>query len=121
MRTIKAIAYEISRDPMWKAKGNGFIGAAPYLEAMHHIEHVSDRYIAEGADDIVLRFLSNAHHYRGETARKVKAELNDLLTLSKESRATHEEVARRNRSAMPGRAKPLPEGWYGAPKGWDKV
>ena len=51
----------------------------PYLEAMLDIKSIDDDYGCEPADDIVIRFLTNAAGWRGETARRVKAELNKLL------------------------------------------
>lgn len=40
---------------------------------------MSDRYFMDGADDIVLRFLGNTNSWRGETAKRVKAELKGML------------------------------------------
>lgn len=72
-RTISAIAKEIRRD--WK---NVNYAAIPYLQAMYSMEHASDDYGADSGKSIILYFLSNASSWRGETAKRVKAELQAL-------------------------------------------
>lgn len=69
-----AIAEEIRRD--WQRP---YFGAVPYLEAMRHLVNVTDMYGADRADMIVRYFLANATTWRGETARRVKAELRSML------------------------------------------
>jgi hypothetical protein len=73
-RSLNEIAREIARDwrPVW-------FGAKPYLEAMHSLETVRDAYGADSGVSIVAYFLSNASQWRGETARRVKAELRAML------------------------------------------
>lgn len=73
-RTLNEIAIEIKRD--WKAP---YFGAVPYLEAMRSLRTVDDAYYEDSAESIVLYFLSNAKAWRGDTARRVKAELKALL------------------------------------------
>ena len=73
-RPIHEIAREISRD--WK---NVYFGAVPYLEALHSLDSIEDKYIFDTGESIVLYFLSNANTWRGETARRVKAELKGIL------------------------------------------
>jgi hypothetical protein len=73
-RTISAIATEIKE--VWK---NVYFGAVPYLNAMLRLETVNDYYGADSARDIVNYFLSNATYWRGEDARRIKKELNELL------------------------------------------
>lgn len=53
--------------------------AQPYLEAMHTLNSMQDNYIADSARSVVAYFLSNASSWRGETARRVKKELNAML------------------------------------------
>ena len=74
-RKICEVAQEIKQD--WGAKVN--YAAKPYLLAMLSLETKKDKYVAESADEIVLRFLSNAGAYRGETAKRLKAELKALI------------------------------------------
>ena len=73
-RSLSAIAADIARN--WP---NVYFGAVPYLDAMRSLDKISDRYICEDARSIVLYFLSNATTWRGEHARRIKAELKALL------------------------------------------
>ena len=73
-RPIYVIAQEIRRD--WGAKVN--FAAKPYLAAMLTLDKKSDKYGCDSADTIILYFLSNASGYRGETAKRLKAELKAL-------------------------------------------
>jgi hypothetical protein len=74
MRTLQAIAMEVERS--WP-KVN--YAARPYLDAMHTMEKVSDNYMYDSGRSIVLYFLSNASGWRGEAARRIKAELKAML------------------------------------------
>lgn len=67
------IASEIRKD--WK---NVYFGAVPYLEAMETLNSIEDDYIFDSGLSVVLYFLSNATSWRGETARRVKAELKSM-------------------------------------------
>lgn len=53
--------------------------AKPYLIAMRSLTLITDMYHLDPADEIVLRFLSNAQHWRGAHARRIKIELNKLI------------------------------------------
>lgn len=74
-RPIYDIAIEIKSD--WGEKT--YFGAKPYIQAMLNLEKVTDKYGMDDADDIIRYFLSNAKSWRGETARRVKAELKELI------------------------------------------
>lgn len=74
-RTLRAIAGEIQRD--WGDKT--YFGAVPYIKAMRGLETVNDRYGQDDAKSIVSYFLSNAKSWRGDTARRVKAELKEMI------------------------------------------
>lgn len=74
MRPLYIIAGEIRRD--WH-KPN--YGAVPYLEAMYSLDKITDRYGLDSADTVVRYFLVNAGQWRGDTARKIKAELRAML------------------------------------------
>jgi len=74
MRTISAIASEISSD--WRKP---YFGAVPYLQAMKTIGAINENYGCDTAKSVVLYFLANATSWRGENARRIKAELKDLL------------------------------------------
>ena len=74
MRLIYQIATEIRSD--WKKP---YFGAVPYLEAMYSLETVHDNFYNDSAKSVILYFLSNASTWRGETAKRVKAELKAML------------------------------------------
>jgi len=74
VRSLSVIADEITRD--WKKP---YFGAVPYLDAMHTLNRMGDSYWADSAESIVRYFLANAGTWRGETARRVKAELNAMV------------------------------------------
>lgn len=70
--------YEIAQDieqhwrPVW-------FGAVPYLEAMKQLDSIHEDYYADSAESVVLYFLANAQTWRGEDARRIKAELKAIL------------------------------------------
>lgn len=75
-RTFAEIAREIKQT--WK---NVYFGAKPYLQAMATI-NLSDKnalYLMESADTIVRYFLANATYWRGEDAKRIKAELKSMI------------------------------------------
>lgn len=76
-RPLYVIAAEIKAD--WGAKVN--FAAKPYLSAMSGLTNVSDGYGAEDGKTMVLYFLSNAGQWRGEVAKRVKAELKKMVGL----------------------------------------
>ena len=53
--------------------------AKPYLNAMFSLQDISDNYYLDSGRSVVLYFLSNAGTWRGETARRIKEELKQLL------------------------------------------
>ena len=69
--------YEIARDIKndWK---NVYIGAKPYLDAMATLDSINDNYGFDSGKMIVLYFLGNASTWRGETAKRIKAELKAM-------------------------------------------
>ena len=76
-RPLYEIAKEIRKD--WGAKVN--FAARPYLDAMATLTSVSDNYGWDSGDMIVRYFLSNASTWRGETAKRIKAELKAMVGL----------------------------------------
>jgi len=72
-RPIYEIAREIRKD--WT---NVYFGAVPYLDAMRQLDKISDDYYADSGVSVVLYFLSNATTWRGEVARRIKAELKEM-------------------------------------------
>jgi len=78
-RPINRIAAEIKT--LWgPGKPMGYkIFATPYLQAMLDLDNLGQCYGVDPAEDIVLYFLSNVNSWRGEDAKRIKAELNQLL------------------------------------------
>jgi hypothetical protein len=73
-RPLHEIAREIRKD--WGSKV--YFGAKPYLDAMATLDSISDNYCLDSGKMIVLYFLSNASTWRGETAKRIKAELKAM-------------------------------------------
>jgi hypothetical protein len=73
-RPIYKIALEISQ--LWQKP---YFGAVPYLQAMRMLSTITDKYGEDSASSIVNYFLANAQTWRGEDARRIKAELNAML------------------------------------------
>jgi hypothetical protein len=77
-RPLYQIASEIRKD--WKAtsKNGIYFGAKPYLDAMECLNSINDNYGMDSGKSIVLYFLANAGTWKGETAKRIKAELKKL-------------------------------------------
>lgn len=73
-RPLYKIAAEIKSD--WKKV---YFGAVPYLEAMFSLDKITDNYGADSGVSVVSYFLANAQGWKGDVARRVKKELNDML------------------------------------------
>lgn len=76
MRTFAEIAREIRA--VWK---NPYFGAVPYIEAMNRLRtnDPNELYLFEDARTIVNYFLANAATWRGDDARRIKAELKAMI------------------------------------------
>jgi hypothetical protein len=74
MRPLWEIAVEIDKD--WTKP---YFDARPYLDALHSLDSINDRFGCDSARSIVAYFLANAQTWKGETARRVKKELNAML------------------------------------------
>lgn len=74
-RPLYKVAQDIKSD--WKKP---YFGAVPYIEAMEQLNSIEDNYYFDSADSIVRYFLANASTWRGETAKRVKAELKAMLS-----------------------------------------
>jgi hypothetical protein len=72
-RPLFEIAADIRKD--WK-KVN--YAAKPYLDAMATLNNVHENYYADTGRSVVAYFLANASTWRGETAKRIKAELKGL-------------------------------------------
>ena len=73
-RKIHEIASEILQD--WNKP---YFGAIPYIEAMLQLNTIHDDYYLDTAESVVIYFLANAQTWRGETAKRIKAELREML------------------------------------------
>ena len=79
-RKINEIAAEIAgeiNNGNWPRK-NAY-AAIPYLNGMAEVEALDEPYHSDSGKSLVLYFLANASTWRGEVARRVKKELNDML------------------------------------------
>ena len=74
VRPLYEIASEISKD--WKPVN---YAAKPYLDAMYSLDKITDNYIMDSGKSIVAYFLSNASSWRGDNAKRIKAELNKMI------------------------------------------
>lgn len=74
IRPLSEIVDEIYAD--WR-KVN--YAAEPYLSAMREMDTVNTPYGLDSGRSIVQYFLANATSWRGETARRVKAELKGMI------------------------------------------
>lgn len=52
--------------------------AAPYLDALGSLNQVTDPYYADTGKSMVLYFLANASTFRGDAAKRLKAELKTI-------------------------------------------
>lgn len=75
-RPLYKIAAEIRRT--WK---NINPYALEYLNAMASLGSINDGYYFDSGDSIVRYFLANASSWRGEDARRIKAELKEMAGL----------------------------------------
>lgn len=77
-RKIREIANDIAADYARQGKPvHPF--AAPYVDAMLTMDSVGDTYGAESGEYVILYGLHNLSGWRGETARKCKAELKAAI------------------------------------------
>lgn len=56
--------------------------AKPYLEAMTELDSIDQKYYFDTADSVVRYFLANAGGWRGEDARRIKAELKEMAGIA---------------------------------------
>lgn len=75
-RNLNVIAKEIASD--WKKVS---ADAEPYLKAMLTLNTVEDSYYFESGSGVVCGFLANCSGWRGETAKRIKRELKDIVGL----------------------------------------
>jgi len=93
LRPLNKIAAEILTEwrPLMsnpKTRKAHHVFAKPYVEAMLDLREISDYYGIEQGEGIVLYFLNNVSTWRGDVARRIKAELNEHL--KEKSHAGHQ-------------------------------
>lgn len=76
IRPINVIAAEIKR--LWPKP---YFGAVPYLDSMSYVTGPDSTYGCEDGKTQVIYFLSNATTWRGEDAKRIKAELKKVCGL----------------------------------------
>lgn len=76
-RPIYEIAQEIYKE--WPTVN---VAAAPYLEAMTTMNQITETFGVESCSDILDHFLVSAATWRGESARRIKAELKKMSALA---------------------------------------
>ena len=74
-RPLYEIASEIKQNWVSWRKSH----ARDYLEAMSELSSIDDNYMLDSDKSIVLYFLANAQSWRGDVARRIKAELNAMV------------------------------------------
>ena len=76
MRTFAEIAKEIKS--VWKKP---YFGAVPYLDALENINSTDKHteFLFEEAKDIVVYLLANMTTFRGPDAKRIKAELKEMI------------------------------------------
>ena len=83
-RTFSVIAVEVLH--LWKTKYGKDLPwslkcALPYLEAMLECDTTNkdEAYYVETVESVVLYFLANITNWRGDDAKRIKAELKSML------------------------------------------
>ena len=73
-RPLYEIADEIRAD--WVRP---YFGAIPYIDALSVMNRVEDGYYLDSGESIINYFPANANTWRGEVARRIKAELKGIV------------------------------------------
>ena len=80
MRLIREVAKEIlslvkNKSFYWRCQ--------PYLKAMLELDKITDKYGWDDATSILLYFKGNVAGWRGEDARRLKKELDEIINSPK--------------------------------------
>jgi hypothetical protein len=79
-RPLHRIADEITskwREPSYEAR--------PYIYGLRHLATVEDKFGSDDAEEIILKFLGNARAWHGDDAKRIKAELRQILANAKKA------------------------------------
>ena len=77
VRPLYEIAAEIRKD--WPVAWNEQHPAGAYLIPMSTLDKVTENYLFDSGKSIVIYFLSNTSGWKGETAKRIKAELKAMV------------------------------------------
>ena len=80
-RPLSTIASEIRKTWVKDGRPNVNYAAKPYLDAMATMGSITENYRADDGKSIVIYFLSNATSWRGDDAKRIKAELKKMAGL----------------------------------------
>jgi len=78
-RDAKKKYFETGKGKMPKHPRDKYVHAYPYLEAMLTLDSIEDNYIADSGRSIVIYAIGNLNTWRGEKAREIKKELNQMI------------------------------------------
>jgi hypothetical protein len=78
MRALHEIANEI-----WDTWDGVNYAAKPYLYAMGDCNSINDMYGMDSAKSVVLYFLANVGTWRGPDAKRIKAELKEMVGMKR--------------------------------------
>lgn len=56
-----------------------YFGAVPYIQALGALDSIEDQYGQDDARGLVMYFLANAGTWRGQDAKRIKAELKAMV------------------------------------------
>ena len=73
-RPLYEIMSEVKRE--WKKP---YFGAVPYIQALSECSSPDDVYLREDARGLINYFLANATSWRGDVAKRIKAELKAMV------------------------------------------
>ena len=90
-KPLKEYALEIRNDWESRRKNGVHPTAVPYLRAMQTMDQIEGCYHLDSGTYIVSYFLGNATSWHGETAKRIKAELKDII------KNCNEEIAGQNK------------------------
>lgn len=71
--------YDAIEEQYGAQRPNWWAYAKPYVDALSTLASIHDNYYYDSAQSVVAYLLANLTYWRGDTARTIKAELNEIL------------------------------------------
>ena len=71
--------YEIAKEIRQSWGSKVYFGAKTYIGIMATLNKITDKYMCDDAETIVRYFLANASTWKGDDAKRIKAELKSML------------------------------------------